>query len=486
METSLYIFNDRLAAVTGRFDGKRLRIKGFAEATLAEGSVINGVVTDEAGFANGIAALKLQLGAGAFKRARICTGSSQVFFKRSVVPKQPKKKLMSWISNEFSDVETADDQLLFDMVPLENLGADKGEAALLCAAKRSLISSYEELMRSLGVKLTGVDSIHVSMLKLIRLLPETRDKTFILLAFDGNILDATLYVRGQYRFYNRTRLFAARGTAESFAEVERTISAILQFHSTERSGEAVSGLYYTGASDNEKGKFDTLGTAFNLPSAPLADTAGAIMSKRAGFDLPSYAAACGNLIGGEKGVNFITGVRELEKQERSPKKKLLFILPIALIALGLGIAAALLLIKNAERERELATLNERIAQLSPTYDEALALSERFNALNSEYANLYMGRIIFTVYPELDNALFNSINACTQGRFTIDTYTYDETERLLTLEAQVDFVNEVPGFAERLRDTELFELVSYTGYTSDDDGTYYCTVYCVLKLPEQAE
>ena len=77
------------------------------------------------------AALKNALGKGAFQRVYITTGSGSVFLKRAVVPRQQKKKLMEWVGNEFSDVEAPDDQLLFDIVPLENLGPDKGEAALL-------------------------------------------------------------------------------------------------------------------------------------------------------------------------------------------------------------------------------------------------------------------------------------------------------------------------------------------------------------------
>ena len=298
MATSLYISNERLMAVCGRVNSRRIAIRAYAEMDLPAGSVINGVITNEAAFAEALKQLAGQMGKS-FADVRIVLNASRVYVKRAVLPRLPKGKLIELVAGEFTDVDTdADDELIYDCMTLRSLGAGQGNAALICAAKRSLVASYAELFDSLKIRLSGMDTVHAALIKLTGLLPQTREKTFIVLGLDGNTVDATLFTGGEFRLNNRARLIAERGTAESTAEISRMVSSILQFNASERSGAVIGGVFVIGARGGEAAMCASIAAAYDLPATALEDEGGLIAAPGDGtFELSQYAYAVGNLIG---------------------------------------------------------------------------------------------------------------------------------------------------------------------------------------------
>lgn len=296
MSTSLYVSNERLAAVCGVASRARASIQAYASAALPAGAVLNGVVTDEKLFTDALTNLRGQLG-NRLNSVRLVVSSSQIYVKRAAVPKVSTRKLADLVKNEFSDVEAGDDELLCDYRILSENGKDGGQTALLCAAKRGLIATYDELYRANRIRLTGVDVAVDALAKLVTLLPSLRNGTFILLDLDGNTLEAALFVLGEFRFHNRTRLMNERGTLESIAEITRIVSSMIQFNTSERSGQSVSAVHLIGTRDTELALMNSLQTAFDLPCVPLSDDSGTI--RAAGCEPPelaAYAAAIGNLI----------------------------------------------------------------------------------------------------------------------------------------------------------------------------------------------
>ena len=295
MITSLCIANERLLAVCGHADGRGVTIRKYASAPLAPGTVINGLITDEAAFVTALNALFSSLG-GRPSGVRLALNSSQIYVKRGVVPKLPKRRLLKWVASEFSDVDPEDDELICDCMLVRELGSEQGCAALLCAARKSLIASYVELMRAQKLKIDCIDTTHAALQKLVALMPSTRQETCIVLCLDGNVLDAALYVDGEYRLNNRVRLIAERGGAESTAEISRMVSSIIQFNLSERSGKAVRRVFVVGGREDERAMMQAVSTAYDLQVAPLSDPDGAIRAGE-GFALAEYALAAGNLIG---------------------------------------------------------------------------------------------------------------------------------------------------------------------------------------------
>lgn len=297
MATSLYISNERLLAVTGSAGSRRIDVRSFAELALPAGSVINGVITDEAAFAEAVKELSQRMGKQ-FTNVRIVLNASRIYIKRAVLPKLGKNKLGELIASQFSEVDTdADDELIYDCMPLGDLGAGQGQAVLACAAKRSLVASYADLFEGLKIKLAGLDTTYGAIIKLVEMIDALKESAFIVLGLDGNTLDATLFVHGQFRFNNRTRLIAERGTAACTSEISRMVSSIIQFNTSERSGETVSRVLVIGAIDGEQAMMESISASYDMPVAGFADACDVVRMREGTLDLGLYAYALGNLIG---------------------------------------------------------------------------------------------------------------------------------------------------------------------------------------------
>lgn len=184
---------------------------------------------------------------------------------------------------------------------------------------------------------------------------------------------------------------------------------------------------------------------------------------------------------GASDVNFYAGLaRSRRRQDAQQARRAARFLPLLVLLLALFAAALALHEKNRGRERALLSLNAELEKRSAAYEKVRALSERNALLKEQYSGLQMSALVFSMYPQLPRTLFERVRSCAGDVFTISVYRYDETTGVLSLDAAVASVNEVPRFVERLRGTGLFQRVSYTGYTSDTGGTYYCTVDCALQ------
>lgn len=181
------------------------------------------------------------------------------------------------------------------------------------------------------------------------------------------------------------------------------------------------------------------------------------------------------------GMNLYEGYLALQKKEKGPgvSKRVLALLPLGvllLILLGIG---AFFGVKNIALGRQVKNSQARIEALQPAYDQAVALERENGERQGTYQELATGHLLFSLYPALTREVFTKVRACAENVFTITQYDYSEADGVLLVYANAASVNEVPKLVERLRDTGLFRSVHYTGYTSDSNQRYYCTVGCTL-------
>ncbi|MDO4571952.1 MAG: hypothetical protein Q4C13_01185 [Clostridia bacterium] len=296
MASSLCITNEKLSLVCGSASARRIRVRDFAAATLPAGALINGVITDERLFKQALDELREKLPKKALRDVKIALRTSQIYVKRMPVPKMPSRKLLEWIAGEFAGV-AGGEELLYDYALLERGREKGGQAALLCAVQRTLIENLARFFAAEGVSIACIDTALSAQIKLMRLFKRTREGTYILLMMDGDGMDASLYVNGAFRFSNSVRLLAERCTPESAAEISRQVSSIIQFNSSERSGQHVSNVYIAGLRPGEEGLIDTLQASYDLEAGVLEDAEGCIVPPpERRLPLPDFAAALGNLM----------------------------------------------------------------------------------------------------------------------------------------------------------------------------------------------
>lgn len=193
---------------------------------------------------------------------------------------------------------------------------------------------------------------------------------------------------------------------------------------------------------------------------------------------------------GNRGINLYESYRRQVHRERSDKSKrrARWIVPLAALALALLVFAGVMIGQNIKKSMELDQLRSQSDALQPAYEQASALSQRRAELENIYGSLAYNHLLFALYPALSEALVTQVRDCALDGtiFTIHAYAYDEENLALVLDASAESVNEVPLFVERLRQTQVFRSVVYTGYTSDQDSDYFCTVGCTLNVNEQTD
>ena len=136
------------------------------------------------------------------------------------------------------------------------------------------------------------------------------------------------------------------------------------------------------------------------------------------------------------------------------------------------------------RSRQLAEIDDYLLSSQQKYDQVMSLRTQRDELSAQMGYLEKIIAIDGSYPVLDASLFAKVTSCTDANFAIQSYRYDGA--ILQLGANAVSEEYMPQAVQKLRNTGLFENIEYTGYTSDADGSYTCTIGCVLRSPESAQ
>ncbi|MEG0470187.1 MAG: pilus assembly protein PilM, partial [Longicatena sp.] len=199
-ENVVYISTNKIQLVQGSSDNSdMIRINNFQELPLVEGTMINGVITDEGQILESLNALKEQ----GVKHCRIVIDSGQILVKNVDVPALKKNELLQVVKNELSNLEEGYDDLIYDYSVLreEYKEVDKsGGEILCCAVERKLISNYLEVFENVGIKIDSVDISVNTLHKLTNELIDFEDKTYIVSVVDSNNVSSYLFEKNHYTF----------------------------------------------------------------------------------------------------------------------------------------------------------------------------------------------------------------------------------------------------------------------------------------------
>lgn len=263
MITSVFFSNEKLQVVVGAVSGKKITVKDYFTAPISEGCILNGVITNDY-------ALKRQL-ADLFARYKIPKGDinliidcNSILTKSVVVPTTTHENILKIVKGEFIEVENYE-ELIYDYFVLNPRLENGGAVVLGCAADKTFIATYVELFEQIkGAKISSINLALNCEIKLLRFLPETREKTLIVGVLDKNNLNLSLFVGGVFKFTSHTRLFDERGTQASSDEISRAMSSMMQFASSQKYGSEISAAYMCGLADNEIRLCSALESALGL------------------------------------------------------------------------------------------------------------------------------------------------------------------------------------------------------------------------------
>lgn len=249
-ENVVYISSQDIQMLCGSADGNdMIRIESYESLPLNEGSMINGVITDEQDIKDNLEALKEK----GLNECFLVIDSGQILTKNVIVPFLNKKELIQFCKDELSSIDSSYTDVIYDYSVLNQKNEDgKTGEILCCGVERKLIGSYIEIFESVGIKLKAVDISINAVIKLTRELPELENKTYVIAIMDGNNVSSFLFENNRYVFSNRSRLFSERGTDAFNIEMSGNISQLIQFNKSQHSEHAIETAYFCGLHDDEE------------------------------------------------------------------------------------------------------------------------------------------------------------------------------------------------------------------------------------------
>ena len=117
---------------------------------------------------------------------------------------------------------------------------------------------------------------------------------FVLLHFDDDTVSACLFVKGQYTYSTRSRLFNPRGSAESGTEIAQKLSGLIQFHTTSKSEHRIETVCFAGSTADDLAVCRPGCEALGLQVARFPDSP--TVRLPSGTALADVLYAAGNLI----------------------------------------------------------------------------------------------------------------------------------------------------------------------------------------------
>lgn len=266
-ETILYLSNENAQLIVGTDDHKDMtKIYEYKTYPLAEGKMINGVITDEFEIKN---VLK-QIADEGFHEVSLVIDSGQILTKAVIVPKMKKKQLLQFVKDELSSVGENSEDLVYDYAYMGDVeDGSQAQQILCCAVERKLLSSYIDLFKECNITIKVIDYAMNIISKIANELLNTNDKAYLLSIIDGNNLISALFENQRFKLSYRSRVLAARESESFKNEVLNNISNIFQFSKTGEHSIPLERVYLCNLMDNEVEIVERIKNSFSLAAEVL-------------------------------------------------------------------------------------------------------------------------------------------------------------------------------------------------------------------------
>ena len=115
-----------------------------------------------------------------------------------------------------------------------------------------------------------------------------------------------------------------------------------------------------------------------------------------------------------------------------------------------------------------------------SYNEAIAVKEETDKVNTQKANMEALLTAIDTYPNVGKDFFAKVaSAATKNNVTITNYSYANENGWLNLSCHANATKDISQFVRDLEKLGLFNSVNYTGFQSNGDttGSYGYSVDC---------
>lgn len=481
MKTSVYLSNHRVQIAVGEAKKNKIQVQNFIQFDIREGSLINGVITSEEGLKGQLS--KLWESEGLSKKISLVIDSTQIAVKMMTIPKMNKKKTLELVKKELTSLENPE-SYVFDY-RVRNIDKKSGMVTVLGAAiQETMLKSYLDVFASMGVLVESVDIALNAQLKAFERIQDLQKETFIFSKLDVETLISTLFVQGEYKYLNRTRIFAEHGTDSLAAEVGNTISSMIQFLATEQKGEKIKSIYLGGfPKEDLKVLTDPLrelglqtGNTFRLTGFQMPDE----------NEFYNYIFAVGALISDKKqDIDFAQKIKEKQEHKKSSKVYPGVFAVAGVLVLCLVVSAVIFGMNMISRSK--------INDLDTYIEDSEHQAEYTNAknLDLEIANRQSGKEqmvlikeVLESYPQANSRVEKMVKNSAGTKVSITVDRYDASTGMYEFVAMAPKVTSIYDFINRLKKSELFANIKYSGYNYTEETRQY-DIHISTYLSEDA-
>ena len=246
MRNTIFCSPPHLKFVTGRAEGKHIKIQNFGQIPLPKGGMINGIITDESIMTDFFMQVGREQDLFRHPTYAVIVNNS-VHMRIMDVPAVSENKILEFARTELLQRGGGDEDDVCDYTVLNPRSPAGGMTILAVGVSRTLIQSYREALPDAGFRLKGINIGINCLIKMVRFLPAIRKETCIVGIIDGRLLALTLFSGGEYRIANRYRIVHPEGSPEWCDEIGNHLSPMLQFSKSQRNDDHIEAVYFAGA-----------------------------------------------------------------------------------------------------------------------------------------------------------------------------------------------------------------------------------------------
>lgn len=251
MITSVYISNESIFVLVGKASSSKIVVNKIIISPLEEGVIINGVITNDYALKKKVEEI-WRVNKLPNKNLKLIIDSALVSIKVIDAPRLPEKKLLKFVQGEFSEIEDKG-EMVFDYSVISLKNESGGVKLLGCSAEKEYIEAYMDIFNSVKLDVDKIDISLDTLIKMFSFIKIYRSKTFVITIIDKNTAAQAFFVNGQYSFYKRFRIVSERGSEDFFNEIGRSLSSMVQFNKSEKTGYDITDMYFCGLTESEEG-----------------------------------------------------------------------------------------------------------------------------------------------------------------------------------------------------------------------------------------
>lgn len=480
MSTILYLSNQLVQAV--EIKGKN-SLAVYQEKA-PEGSIINGIITDEEVFLEWIRKffIKNKLSK---KECTLVVNSTQWGSRVLELPKAGNAEIMKMISREFADIRT--DDTLFSYHILEGDSKSKMIRVLAVAAERPFLKTYLQLFIQAGIEVVSIEPAISEFVRRFMASPDIQKRNCIVQILDGQEMISMLFVKGIYLYSQRNRLFSDEEEAWS-RESAAVVRRLTQFATSQQIEDPIDTLFICGHHQGElkraleiSEELPTQIALFIYPEERLK-----IKEKATGRERVEFVYPTGYGVTEEKRLNFVRqlklGGKDLEKRHQ----RMVLAVPAMLVLVICLLITFFMGNSYLSGNRELSKLQQAMQNSETVSSHTTYELSSANVANMEQ-KMDEAEILWDYlmsYPTINTSVNEILGSCAGEDVTLAVKNFNRDTGVLSVEASAKDVRDINGFIAKLQEQEIFESVEYSGYTLVKGQDYY-NIHVVCAMAEGA-